>query len=77
MLKSPTGSIGGRLALTAILSHFPKLELELELLGSGYNANLMKDEMEVSRPGSTELRIHVVEDPSVDYSQPSRLCWEE
>jgi hypothetical protein len=42
------GSIGGGwLALTAILSDFPKLELELELLGSEYNANLTKDEMEV------------------------------
>jgi hypothetical protein len=28
------------------LSHFPELELELELLGSGYNADLTKDEME-------------------------------
>jgi hypothetical protein len=34
---------GAWLVLTAILSHFP----ELELLGSGYNANLAKDEMEV------------------------------
>jgi hypothetical protein len=33
--------------LTVVLSHFPKLELELELLGSRYNADLMKDEMEV------------------------------
>jgi hypothetical protein len=39
--------LGARLALTAILSHIPELELELELLGSGYNANLMTDEMEV------------------------------
>jgi hypothetical protein len=29
-----------------VLSHFPKLELKLELLGSGYNADLTKDEME-------------------------------
>jgi hypothetical protein len=36
-----------RLALTAILLHFPKLELELELLGFGYNADLTKDQMEV------------------------------
>jgi hypothetical protein len=34
---------GARLALTAVLSHFP----ELGLLGSGYNTDLMKDEMEV------------------------------
>jgi hypothetical protein len=35
------------LALTAILSDFPGLELELELLGFGYKADMMKDEMEV------------------------------
>jgi hypothetical protein len=34
------------LALIAVLSHFPELELELELLRFGYNADLMKDEME-------------------------------
>jgi hypothetical protein len=39
--------LGGRLALIAILSYFPELELELELLGSRYNVDLMKDEMEV------------------------------
>jgi hypothetical protein len=38
---------GAWLALTAILLHFPEQELELELLGSRYNADLMKDEMEV------------------------------
>jgi hypothetical protein len=38
---------GARLALTAVFSHFPKLELELELLGSGYNVDLTKDQMEV------------------------------
>jgi hypothetical protein len=37
---------GARLVLTTILSHIAELELELELLGSGRNANLMKDEME-------------------------------
>jgi hypothetical protein len=37
---------GVRLALTAILSHFPKLESELELLGFRYNTDLMNDEME-------------------------------
>jgi hypothetical protein len=42
------GSIGGaRLALITVLSHFLKLELEYELLGPGYNVDLMKDEMEV------------------------------
>jgi hypothetical protein len=34
------------LALTTVLSHFPKLELKLELVGSRYNADLIKDEME-------------------------------
>jgi hypothetical protein len=37
---------GARLALTVVLLHFPELESELELLGSGYNANLAKDGME-------------------------------
>jgi hypothetical protein len=39
--------LGAWLALTAVLSHFPELELELELLGFGYNADLVKDEMGV------------------------------
>jgi hypothetical protein len=39
--------LGAWLALTIVLSHFPELELELDLLGSGYNADLTKDEMEV------------------------------
>jgi hypothetical protein len=38
---------GGRLALAAILSHFPDLEVELDLPGSGYNADLRSDEMEI------------------------------
>jgi hypothetical protein len=37
---------GARLALTTILSHFLEVELELELLGSGYNVDMSKDEME-------------------------------
>jgi hypothetical protein len=37
---------GGGLALAAVLSHFPELEVELDLLGSSYNANLSCDEME-------------------------------
>jgi hypothetical protein len=48
MQRPPMGSIGGaRLVLTTILSHIAELELELKLLGSRCNANLMKDEMEV------------------------------
>jgi hypothetical protein len=32
--------------MTMVSSHFLELESELELLGSGYNADLMNDEME-------------------------------
>jgi hypothetical protein len=38
---------GARLALTAVLSHFTKLESELELLWSGYNIDLTDGEMEI------------------------------
>jgi hypothetical protein len=38
---------GAQLALTTVLLHLPELELELELLGSGYNADLTKDKMEL------------------------------
>jgi hypothetical protein len=37
---------GARLVLTAVLLHFPGLESELELLGFGYNADQMSDDME-------------------------------
>jgi hypothetical protein len=37
---------GAQLALTVVLSYFPELASELELLGSGYNTDLMSDEME-------------------------------
>jgi hypothetical protein len=37
---------GAWLALTAILSHFPELERELELLGSEYNADLTEGQLE-------------------------------
>jgi hypothetical protein len=33
--------------LITTLSHFPEMEAELELVGFGYNADLMSDEMEV------------------------------
>jgi hypothetical protein len=36
---------GAQLVLITVLSHFLELWLELELLGSRYNADLMKDEM--------------------------------
>jgi hypothetical protein len=32
--------------LTTTLSHFPELEVQLDLLGSGYNSDLASDEME-------------------------------
>jgi predicted metal-dependent hydrolase len=37
---------GARLALIAALSHFPKLEPELKLLGSRRNADLTESQME-------------------------------
>jgi hypothetical protein len=43
---------GARLALTAILSHFPELEIEVELLGSRYNTDPMKDEIEAFCTGT-------------------------
>jgi hypothetical protein len=44
----PTGPFGrGGVALTVVLSHFPELELELELLRFSYTIDLMRDEMEV------------------------------
>jgi hypothetical protein len=40
------------------LSHFPERESELELLGSGYNTDLTKDEME-----AFWTRTHQLENP--------------
>jgi hypothetical protein len=37
---------GARLALTTVLSYFPELEPELELLRSVYNADLMEGQLE-------------------------------
>jgi hypothetical protein len=37
---------GARLVLHAALSHFPELEPELELLGSGYNADKMEGQLD-------------------------------
>jgi hypothetical protein len=34
------------MVLTVLLSHFLEPKLNLELLGFGYNVNLMKDEIE-------------------------------
>jgi hypothetical protein len=33
--------------LTVVLTYFPELEVELNLLGSEYNVGLTRDEMEV------------------------------
>jgi hypothetical protein len=37
---------GNELVLTVALLYFPELEVELDLLGSSYNADLSSDEME-------------------------------
>jgi hypothetical protein len=37
---------GGRLAITTTLAHFPELEPELELLGSGHNADLTEGQLD-------------------------------
>jgi hypothetical protein len=63
---------GAQLALVVVLSHFPKLELELELLGSGYNTNLTKDEMEVfwTRTHRASKSLSSRAPPSVAHSPP-------
>jgi hypothetical protein len=38
---------GARMMLTTVLLHLSELELVLELLGSEYNADPMKDELEL------------------------------
>jgi hypothetical protein len=64
---------GAWLALTTILSHFPELESDFKLLGSRYDADLMKDEMEIfytqtHRPsGSLSWRVP----PLATRSQPN------
>jgi hypothetical protein len=50
--------------LVAALSHFLKLETELELLGSGCGAGLMEDQVDAlwiqARPSSDSLASHVL-----------------
>jgi hypothetical protein len=47
MLWLPTGSTeGGQLALIPSLSHFPDLEIELELPGSRHNMDLTKGQLD-------------------------------
>jgi hypothetical protein len=63
---------GGKLALTAALSHVLELEVELDLLGSGYNADLSSNEMETlwtqTCQASGSLSSHVT--PSGAYCPP-------
>jgi hypothetical protein len=46
---------GDRSALIAILMHFLKLEHELELFGSEYNADLPKGQLKPFGPGRARL----------------------
>jgi hypothetical protein len=63
---------GVRLALTAVLSDCPELEVELDLLGSSYNADLSCDNMETlwtrTRRASESLSSRVP--PSAARSPP-------
>jgi hypothetical protein len=65
--------MGAQLALTAALSHFPELEDELDLLGSGYNVDLSNNEMETlwarTRRASESLSSCVP--PSTAHSPPN------
>jgi hypothetical protein len=58
--------------MTTVLLLFPELELELELLGSGYNADLTNNEMEVfwtrTYQASESLLLRVP--PSVAHNPP-------
>jgi hypothetical protein len=61
---------GGPLALTVALSHFPELEVELDLLGSSYNADLTGDQMEAlwsrTRQASESLSSRVPSSAACD-----------
>jgi hypothetical protein len=61
---------GTRSTLVAALSHFPELEVELVLLGSGCNVVLMKDHVDalwnLAHPASDVLVSYIL--PSVSYS---------
>jgi hypothetical protein len=46
MPRLPMGPLGGQSALTATLSHFPKLEIELELHGSRRNTDLTEGQLD-------------------------------
>jgi hypothetical protein len=63
---------GTRFALVVVLSHFPELETNLELLGTERNTDLMEDQMDALwtqvRSASDSLASHVL--PSVTHSPP-------
>jgi hypothetical protein len=47
MPQLPMGSArGGGLALTAVLSHFPELEIKLELFGFGHNVDQTEGQLD-------------------------------
>jgi hypothetical protein len=58
-----TCPLGSRSALVAAVSHFLKLESELELLGSGCNADLTEDDADALwtrvRAASDSLALYV------------------
>jgi hypothetical protein len=64
--------VGTWWALVNALSHFPELEAELELLGSGCNTTLIEDQVDalwaLACPTSNLLASHVL--PSVARGSP-------
>jgi hypothetical protein len=46
-LAASLAKVGTRFMLVAVLSHFPELEPELELLGSGWDANTTSNQANV------------------------------
>jgi hypothetical protein len=60
---------GARLALTAALSYFLELEDELDLLGFGYNADLLSDGME-----TLWTRTHQASESLSSRVPPSATC---
>jgi hypothetical protein len=50
---------GSRSALVATVSHFPELDIELEVLRSRRSTRLTEDEVELSGPGCTRPRTRL------------------
>jgi hypothetical protein len=74
--RVPMGStVGARLVLVASLSHFPKLEPELELLGSGCNADLTEGQLDTlwtqTRQASESLALSIP--PSAAHNSPDDI----